>query len=218
MYTFVPDITDTQRAMFTKAFDDAISIAYNALRPPGHISQGQQAWIFNKYFPLEDQDTVEGIYSKIMGFSPQGGASIFSELVLDAHDSENVCPTQGTFNFMVLDGTTIAVCPDFWTFIAPFPNRDCSDFPDDIVSWRMAFPGSLIFHMLIAYVGRDATEGQSLINFGVRTTTESGIILYTGVANAMQIRYHSPDKAKLSVMNYDWYAVVSLISKEPAYK
>lgn len=209
MYIFVPGVTETQQAVLTKAFGDAIFLAKNALRPPQHISEVQQLEILNKYFPLQDRDTVERMFNTIIGYNPDAGSAAFGQLVIDATDTENRCPPTGSFNFMVLEGTTIAVCPDFWTYIGNFPPRECSDLPEDIMSWRMTFPGDSIFHMLIAYVGRGAVEGHSLVNYGVARDPKTDAT-YTGAANAFFIRLFAPDKAKLSVTNYDWYALVSL--------
>jgi len=208
MYTFVPGVTDAQHAILTKAFTDAIFLALNALRPPQRMHESQQIYIFNKYFPLQDRETVEGIYNSIIGYNPHTGSAAFGHLVIDATDSENHCPPNGSYNLMVLSGKTIAVCPDFWTYIGNFPSRECSDIPEDIMSWRMTFPGDSIFHMLIAYVGRRAVVGHHLVNYGVARDPATNP-MYTGAANAFFIRGHAPDIAKLSVTNYDWYALVS---------
>lgn len=209
MYAFVPGVTEVQRGILTKAFNDAIFLALNALRPPQHIGVGQQLDIFNKYFPLQDRETVERVYNSIIGYNPHIGSAAFGHLAIDATDTEHHCPPNGSYNFMVLTGTTIAVCPDFWTYIGNFPPRECSDIPEDIMSWRMTFPGDSIFHMLIAYVGREAVAGHSLVNYGVARDPKTDHT-YTGAANAFFIRFFAPDKAKLSVTNYDWYALVSL--------
>lgn len=209
IYTFVPGATEVQRATLIKAFSDAIFLALNALRPPQHLGEGQQLEILNKYFPLQDRDTVERIYNSIIGYNPHVGSAAFGHLVIDAIDTEHLCPPTGSYNFMVLTGTTITVCPDFWTYIGNFPPRECSDIPEDITSWRMAFPGDSIFHMLIAYVGKEAVAGHSLANYGVAKDPATNPT-YTGAANAFYIRFFAPDKAKLSVTNYEWYALVSL--------
>lgn len=110
---------------------------------------------------------------------------------------------------MVLTGDVISVCPDFWTYVGYSTPRECSDLVEDVVSWRMFFPGHAMLDMLIAYVGRGAVEGRDLVNFGVRLDPKKGHLSHTGAANAYYIRGHAPEKARFSVGNYEWYAAVS---------
>lgn len=109
---------------------------------------------------------------------------------------------------MVLIGDTISVCPDFWTYVGDFPARECADLVENVVSWRMFFPGHAMLDMLIAYVGRGAVDGQDLVNFGIMLDPKQHP-RYTGPANAYYIRGHAPEKARFSVGNYEWYAAVS---------
>lgn len=68
----------------------------------------------------------------------------------------------------------------------------------------MTFPGDTILNLLIGYVGEKAIEGQDIVNWMIDDKRS-----HTGAANAMYIKYHTEDKAVLSAMNYNWYALVS---------
>ncbi|KAL6719017.1 hypothetical protein ACLMJK_003252 [Lecanora helva] len=200
--TYVPGISKHQHDVLTKAFNDAIFLALNALHPPDSIPLQQLEIIYNKYFPPEDRDIVTFIYNQIVGDNIHSGNPSFAHLLVDVNDSDHICET--TKDYMARNGSIITVCESFWTKIGDQPARTCADLPDDIVSWQMTFPGDSLFHLLIGYVGEKAIDRESITNWQV---LKEG---YTGAAAAMWIRNYTPEVSRHSLVNYDWYALVSL--------
>lgn len=71
----------------------------------------------------------------------------------------------------------------------------------------MTFPGDTVFHMLLSYVGIGAIDGNNITDWNVAKEKPTDPH-YWGASLAMYIRSHASDKAVLSTMNYDWYALV----------
>ena len=211
-FTFIPGITTIQYAVLTQAFSDAIFLALNAIEPPTAMPIEQRNRIFNNYFPPDAQEIIQHMYSGIVGGDIHRGSAVFSHLVVDVNDSSNICNVNGVSNYINRNGTIITVCPKFWTSLGDLPAKTCADLSGDIVSWQMASPGSAIFALLLGYIGENAIEGKSIIYYSIKDQKVN--FEYTGPALAMGIRRAAPDFAKVSVTNYEWYALVSyLLSK-----
>ena len=204
IFTFVPGISDTQYNILTKAYTDAIFLANNALNPPLSVDSRTREWIFNKYFPPNVEDTVLSIYDAIVGDDSVFGNKTFSHLLVDVHDSNGNCERDPAKNYVNREGSIITICPNFWDGVGDQAEKECSELPQEIVSWQMTFPGDTIFNLLIGFAGQKAIDGKDIVNWQIDDARS-----HTGAANAMYIRFHTEDTTILSAMNYNWYALVS---------
>ena len=152
----------------------------------------------------------------MVGGKVHTGNVAFSHFAIKITNDNKTCSTDGSENYINRNGTTLAMCPNFWTAFGNPQGKTCNDFSEDILSWQMESSGGVILHALMSLIGQTTFSGNTSLSFEAQSS-----LSYSGPASAINIRTKYPSSAMYSVTNYDWYALVGVTcekKKSPSNK